>query len=48
MIWGGSAVRPVGGHRPAFLRGAALADGIAAVPSDRNPSDPVPLILLPR
>ncbi|MEU8995625.1 hypothetical protein AB0C95_12595 [Streptomyces caniferus] len=48
MIWGGSAVRPVGGHRPAFLRGAALADGIAAVPPDRNPADPVPLILLTR
>ncbi|MEU9110304.1 hypothetical protein AB0D04_00580 [Streptomyces sp. NPDC048483] len=48
MTWDGSAARPAGGHRPAFLQGAALADAIAAVPPDWSPADPVPLILLTR
>uniref|UniRef100_UPI0006E43892 molybdopterin molybdotransferase MoeA n=1 Tax=Peterkaempfera griseoplana TaxID=66896 RepID=UPI0006E43892 len=30
VAWDGPAVRPVGGHGPAFLHGAALADALAA------------------
>ncbi|MGY5134877.1 hypothetical protein ACWGJW_21160 [Streptomyces nigrescens] len=37
---------PIGSHRPAFLHGAALADGLAAVPPSWSAGDPVPLILL--
>jgi molybdopterin molybdotransferase len=40
--WDGATARPVGGHRPAFLHGAALA----AVPLDWQPHTPEPLILL--
>ncbi|MFF3663153.1 hypothetical protein [Streptomyces olivochromogenes] len=46
VSWDGAAAHPVGGHRPAFLHGAALADALAAVPPDWQPRTPVPLILL--
>ncbi|WP_392971707.1 hypothetical protein [Streptomyces sp. LN245] len=46
VTWDGATARPVGGHRPAFLHGAALADALAAVAADRRPGQPVPLILL--
>lgn len=46
VTWDGATARPVGGHRPAFLHGAALADALAAVPPHWSAGDPVPLILL--
>ncbi|MEV6396191.1 molybdopterin molybdotransferase MoeA [Streptomyces sp. NPDC051907] len=46
VAWDGAAARPVGGHRPAFLHGAALADALAAVAPDWRPGRPAPLILL--
>ncbi|MFJ5306710.1 molybdopterin molybdotransferase MoeA [Streptomyces sp. NPDC088350] len=46
VTWDGATARPVGGHRPAFLHGAALADALAAVAPDWRPGRPVPLILL--
>ncbi|MFE6760831.1 molybdopterin molybdotransferase MoeA [Streptomyces sp. NPDC057689] len=45
VAWDGATARPVGGHRPAFLRGAALADALAAVAPDWRPGQPAPLIL---
>ncbi|MEV6503103.1 molybdopterin-binding protein [Streptomyces prunicolor] len=44
VIWDGVTARAVGGHRSAFLRGAALADALAAVPPDWQPCTPVPVI----
>lgn len=46
VTWDGATARPVGGHRPAFLHGAALVDALAAVPPHWSAGDPVPLILL--
>ncbi|MFJ8490035.1 molybdopterin molybdotransferase MoeA [Streptomyces sp. NPDC094038] len=46
VSWDGAAAHPVGGHRPAFLHGAALADALAAVPPDWQPGQPTPLLLL--
>ncbi|MFD7000340.1 molybdopterin molybdotransferase MoeA [Streptomyces mirabilis] len=46
VTWDGATARPVGGHRPAFPHGAALADALAAVPPDWQPHTPVPLLLL--
>lgn len=46
VAWDGGTARVLGGHRPAFLHGAALADAVAAVPPDWVPGSPVPLILL--
>ncbi|NNN30418.1 molybdopterin molybdotransferase MoeA [Streptomyces sp. S3(2020)] len=46
VSWDGVTAHPVGGHRPAFLHGAALADALAAVPPDWQPGQPVPLLLL--
>nr|WP_168504903.1 molybdopterin-binding protein [Streptomyces sp. S1D4-11]QIY93396.1 molybdopterin molybdenumtransferase MoeA [Streptomyces sp. S1D4-11] len=46
VTWDGATACPVGGHRPAFLHGAALADALAAVPPDWQPHTQVPLILL--
>ncbi|MET8982218.1 molybdopterin-binding protein [Streptomyces sp. NPDC004539] len=46
VTWDGATARPAGGHRPAFLHGAALADALAAVPPDWRPGQPVPLLLL--
>ncbi|MGW7486314.1 hypothetical protein [Streptomyces sp. NPDC054786] len=45
MVWDGLTARAVGGHGSAFLHGAALADALAAVPSEWRPGEPVPLIL---
>ncbi|MGW7541601.1 molybdopterin molybdotransferase MoeA [Streptomyces sp. NPDC054770] len=46
VTWDGATAHPVGGHRPAFLHGAALADALAAVPPDWQPGQPTPLLLL--
>ncbi|MFJ3673387.1 molybdopterin molybdotransferase MoeA [Streptomyces sp. NPDC090106] len=46
VSWDGSTAHPVGGHRPAFLQGAALADALAAVGPDWQPGQPAPLIHL--
>ncbi|MGW3349087.1 molybdopterin molybdotransferase MoeA [Nonomuraea rubra] len=46
VVWDGPGVRAVGGDRPAFLNGAALADALAAIPPAHEPGDPVPLLLL--
>ncbi|MFD4137778.1 molybdopterin molybdotransferase MoeA [Streptomyces sp. NPDC058572] len=46
VTWDGATARPIGGHRPAFPHGAALADVFAAVASDWKPGQPAPLILL--
>ncbi|MFJ7962680.1 molybdopterin molybdotransferase MoeA [Streptomyces sp. NPDC096324] len=48
VTWDGATARPVGGHRPAFLHGAALADALAAVAPDWRPGQPTPLIPLTR
>ncbi|NEC06183.1 molybdopterin-binding protein [Streptomyces sp. SID7909] len=45
VVWDGTTARPVGGDRPAFLYGAALADALAAVAPDWRPGQPAPLIL---
>lgn len=45
VAWEGGAARVVSGHRAAFLRGAALGDALAAVPSSWADGKPVPLIL---
>ncbi|TXS04608.1 molybdopterin molybdenumtransferase MoeA [Streptomyces sp. col6] len=47
VAWDGATAHPVGGHGPAFLRGAALADALAAVAPDWRPGQPAPLILHP-
>ncbi|MEU0841608.1 molybdopterin molybdotransferase MoeA [Streptomyces sp. NPDC005962] len=46
VVWDGATARPAGGHRPAFLQGAALADALAAVPPKWQPGEAVPLLLL--
>ncbi|MGW7047628.1 hypothetical protein ACWGDT_34085 [Streptomyces avermitilis] len=46
VTWDGATAQAVGGHGPAFLRGAALADALAAVPPDWRPGEPVGLISL--
>lgn len=45
VAWEGGAARVIGGHGSAFLRGAALGDALAAVPSSWTDGKPVPLIL---
>ncbi|MFG2365798.1 hypothetical protein ACGFY3_29820 [Streptomyces mirabilis] len=45
VSWDGATARATRGHGSAFLRGAALADALAAVPPDWQSRDPVPLIL---
>ncbi|MGH3811457.1 MAG: molybdopterin molybdotransferase MoeA [Pseudonocardiaceae bacterium] len=45
VAWEGGVARVVGGHRAAFLRGAALGDALAAVPPGWADGKPVPLIL---
>lgn len=42
----GGDMRALGGDRPPFLGGAALADGLAAIPADWTPALRVPLITL--
>ncbi|MFE7278354.1 molybdopterin molybdotransferase MoeA [Streptomyces sp. NPDC057623] len=46
VTWDGTTAHPVGGHRPAFLHGAAFADALAAVAPDWRSGEPAPLILL--
>ncbi|MEU6200703.1 molybdopterin-binding protein [Streptomyces sp. NPDC047061] len=46
VTWDGATAHLVGGHRPAFLHGAALADALAAIPPDWQPGQPAPLLLL--
>ncbi|WP_189266933.1 molybdopterin molybdotransferase MoeA [Streptomyces fuscichromogenes] len=46
VTWDGTTAHPAGGHRPAFLHGAALADALAAVAPEWRQGDPAPLILL--
>ncbi|MDX6740666.1 molybdopterin molybdotransferase MoeA [Actinocorallia sp. A-T 12471] len=46
VVWDGPAVRPLGGDRPAFLNGAALADALAAIPPGTAPHHPIPLLPL--
>ncbi|MFC7041168.1 molybdopterin-binding protein, partial [Nonomuraea rubra] len=48
VVWDGPGVRAVGGDRPAFLNGAALADALAAIPPAHESGEPVPLLLLRR
>lgn len=45
VAWEGGAARVIGGHRAAFLRGAALADALAAIPPGWTDGTPVPLLL---
>ncbi|MET9958302.1 molybdopterin molybdotransferase MoeA [Streptomyces sp. NPDC006326] len=45
--WAGPGVRITEGHGAAFLRGAAVADALAAIPPDWTDGDPVPLLLTP-
>jgi molybdopterin molybdotransferase len=45
VSWDGATARAISGHGSAFLRGAALADALAAVPLEWRPRNPVPLIL---
>lgn len=46
VTWDAGVVRPIGGHQPAYLGGAALAAALAAVPADWQPGQPVPLVLI--
>ncbi|MEU2711458.1 molybdopterin molybdotransferase MoeA [Streptomyces sp. NPDC007205] len=46
VTWDGATARTLGGHRPAFLHGAALADALAAVTPDWRSGESAPLILL--
>lgn len=46
VAWDGATAHPVDGHGPAFLRGAARADALAAVAPDWRPGQPAPLVLL--
>jgi molybdopterin molybdotransferase len=45
VAWDDSGVRVLAGHQPAFLRGAAVSDALAAVPAGWTPGQPVPLVL---
>lgn len=45
VAWEGGAARVVGGHRAAFLRGAALGDALAAIPPGWAHGTPTPLLL---
>jgi molybdopterin molybdotransferase len=46
VTWEGGAARVLGGHRAAFLAGAALGDALAALPPCWVDGAPAPLILL--
>ncbi|MGH3830028.1 MAG: molybdopterin molybdotransferase MoeA [Pseudonocardiaceae bacterium] len=46
VTWEGGVVRVVGGHRAAFLAGAALGEALAALPPGWVDGAPAPLILL--
>ena len=45
VAWEGGAARVVGGHRAAFLQGAALGDALAALPPGWVTGRPAPLLL---
>lgn len=45
VAWQGGVVRVVGGHRAAFLQGAALGDALAAIPPGWVEGKPVRLVL---
>lgn len=45
VAWEGGIARVIDGHRAAFLRGAALADALAAIPPGWVDGTPVPLVL---
>ena len=45
VAWEGGVARVIGGHRAAFLRGAALADALAAIPPGWVDGTRVPLLL---
>lgn len=44
VAWAGGEARIVAGHGAAFLRGAALADALAALPPGWRDGDPAPLL----
>ncbi|MER7952508.1 molybdopterin molybdotransferase MoeA [Streptomyces sp. NPDC096079] len=46
VSWAGGEARILGGHGAAFLRGAAVADALAALPPAWTDGDPAPLLLL--
>ncbi|MGH3547248.1 MAG: molybdopterin molybdotransferase MoeA [Pseudonocardiaceae bacterium] len=46
VAWEGGVARVIGGHRAAFLRGAALADALATIPPSWVDGTPVPLLLI--
>lgn len=46
VAWEGSGARIVGGHRAAFLHGAALGDALAVITEDWKDGDRTPLVLL--
>ena len=45
VAWEGGTARVVGGHRAAFLQGAALGDALAALPPGWVTGTPAPLLL---
>ncbi|MGG2464083.1 hypothetical protein ACO0M4_30615 [Streptomyces sp. RGM 3693] len=45
VVWDGTEARIVGGHRAAFLQGAAVGDALAAITSDWTDGSPAPLVL---
>jgi molybdopterin molybdotransferase len=45
VAWEGGVARVISGHPAAFLRGAALADALATIPSGWTDGTPVPLLL---
>ncbi|GGU82282.1 molybdopterin molybdenumtransferase MoeA [Streptomyces albospinus] len=46
VSWDGAEARIVGGHRSAFLQGAAVADALAAITPGWTDGSPAPLVLL--
>ncbi|MFE9630081.1 molybdopterin molybdotransferase MoeA [Streptomyces sp. NPDC006463] len=46
VAWDGSGARVVGGHRAAFLRGAAVGDALAVITEGWADGNPAPLLLL--
>ncbi|MFF3674542.1 molybdopterin molybdotransferase MoeA [Streptomyces sp. NPDC002120] len=46
VAWEGSGARITGGHRAAFLHGAAVGDALAVLADDWTDGSPAPLVLL--
>ncbi|MFF4433671.1 molybdopterin molybdotransferase MoeA [Streptomyces sp. NPDC001513] len=46
VAWEGSGARIIGGHRSAFLHGAAVGDALAVIADDWTDGSPAPLVLL--